>query len=114
MISKTKVLELFEARFDYTSARIVLADAMAKAGVTAGKDGFEPEDVTKLAAALGALAMPRVDALAAGLAALVDAPAGKSKVPPAPEPEPEPVAEEPVEEAEADSAKAKAAKGKKK
>ncbi len=112
MISKTKVLELFEARFDYTSARIVLADAMAKAGVTAGKDGFEPEDVAKLPGALAALGLPRVDALASGLAALVEVPAGKGKAAPAPEPEPEP--EEPVEEAEADSAKAKAAKGKKK
>lgn len=127
MFSKSKVLSLFEARFDYASARIVLGDALAKAGVAAGSAGLEDEDLRKLAAALTALGLPRVDALVAALTGLVGtAPAGRSKAAPEPQAEVEadalPPSDEAVEAAEADQGaesgdseapKAKPAKGKK-
>jgi len=113
MIAKHKVVSLFEARFDYAWARIVLSDALAKAGVSGGKEGLDADEVRSIAAALTALAVPRIDGLLAGLAALADAaPAGKGKAAPEPEPEPEPEAEEPAEEAEASKGKP-AQKGKK-
>ena len=120
MFPKSKVLSLFDARFDYASARIVLGDAMARAGVSAAKEGLDGVDLRRLADALTALGLPRVEALAAGLIDLAGAgPAGKAKAAPEPEPEAEAApaeeAEEPAEaEAEAEAPKGKPqAKGKK-
>ncbi len=127
MFSKSKVLSLFDARFDYASARIVLGDALAKAGVAAGKEGLEGEDLRRLAAALTALGLPRVDALVAALTDLVGtAPAGKSKAAPEPQAQAEADAPPPSEESgeaaeadqgaeadESDAPKAKPGKGKK-
>lgn len=139
MIPKNKLLALFDARFDYASARIVLADVLAKAGVSLDKEGLEPGDVRRVTGALAGMGIPRVDALVAGLGALTEgAPAGKGKagamtqsdaVPdtmpdtmPRAVPEAETPAEqveEPAEDAQAaedvetEAAKARPAKGKK-
>jgi hypothetical protein len=101
MISKDKVVALFENRFDYQSARIVLAEALAKVGA-AGKAGLDPDELRRIPAALAALGHVKFDALAAALGALADASGGKGKSAPAPEPEPEPEPEAaPAEEVEA-------------
>jgi hypothetical protein len=119
MILKDKVLDLFETRFDHASARIVLRDGLARAGLQLEKDALDSGDVRRLASAVVLLGLARVDGLVAGLNALADAqPAPRTKPVPAIDPEPSQVADEPVDvEAEEplpdDAAKARAGKQKK-
>ncbi len=66
MISKASVLEAFETRFDFQSARAVLKQALAAAGM-ADLARFEPADIEALVTALSAMDLGRVDKLIAAL-----------------------------------------------
>jgi hypothetical protein len=93
MVSKSGVLEAFEIRFDHLSARVVLAEALAAAGL-ADQARFEPADVDALVGALSAMELDRVDGVIAALKGEDSAPARK---PVAAEPEPPPPAAAPDE-----------------
>jgi len=100
----TDVLAIFETRFDYLSARNVLADALKVAGVEQ-KDSYEVADLEALLGALSGLATA-TEGLAERLLAADEAPAEEA-----------PAEEAPAEEAPAKEEKAakeaKPAKGKK-
>lgn len=76
MVSKSGVLEAFEARFDHLSARVVLAEALAAAGLS-DQARFEPADIDALARALAAMGLDRVDGVVAALTGEGTAPARK-------------------------------------
>jgi len=104
MVSRDKLLAVMETRYDYYSARAVLADALGRSGL-ADKGALDAADVRKLAATVGGLA-PKTETLVAALTALVaDTPAPVA----APVEAPTPVEEAPVLEAATDEAPAEEA-----
>ena len=98
------VLAIFETRFDYLSARNVLADALKLSGVEP-KDSYEVADLEAVIGALSGLATA-TEGLAERLLAADEPPAEE---PPAEEPP----AEEKAPKEKAPKEEAKPAKGKK-
>jgi hypothetical protein len=105
MFRHDKLLAVMESRFDYASARAVLAEALAKAGLSATRKEFDADELRAIAA--GVAGSPKADAVVSKLIELADAmggPKGKAKEPP-PVEEPHAVeepAEEPADETSAD------------
>lgn len=86
-----EIVSIFELRFDYQSARIMVSEALDVAGIDPAKE-YDGGQVDALATAIGRLSSDAgrvVDALAAEPAARPEAPAAA----PAPAAEPTPVAE---------------------
>ena len=112
MISQDRILAVIESRFDHHSSRVVLAEAVKRAGFSANKHQFDGEELKALVAAFAAVTQ-RADSVVAALNALVAAQQAKAKAR-EPEPEPEPPAEAPQAEEPADEAPADKGKKKKK
>lgn len=101
MARKDAVLALFEQRFDYYSARTVLGEALARAGLADQKTYDQPE-LERLIQGLLLTGHGMLDRLIAGLRGLEEPPAKASgkETAPAPEEVP-PVEDAPVEAQEA-------------
>jgi len=87
MARKEAVLALFEQRFDYYSARTVLGEALARAGL-ADQKNYDHAELDRLVQGLLLTGQGMLDRLIAGLRALEEAPAkaaGKEKAPAAAE-----------------------------
>jgi len=87
MARKEAVLALFEQRFDYYSARTVLGEALARAGL-ADQKNYDHAELDRLVQGLLLTGQGMLDRLIAGLRALEEAPAkaaGKEKAPAAEE-----------------------------
>ncbi|MBP7126862.1 hypothetical protein KBD49_10910 [Myxococcota bacterium] len=87
MARKEAVLALFEQRFDYYSARTVLGEALARAGL-ADQKNYDHAELDRLVQGLLMTGQGMLDRLIAGLRALEEAPAkaaGKEKAPAAEE-----------------------------
>ena len=110
MVSKSGVLEAFETRFDHLSARVVLAEVLAAAGL-ANQARFEPADIDALVGALAAMGLDRVDGVIAALTGAEAVPARKpvAAEPKAPAPVAPPEEASPAADAESPEPEGKAA-----
>jgi len=115
MITREAVMSVLETRYDYYSARVLMKEACAKAGL-GEKDGLDPDGVRALAEAFAAIS-PKSESVVAALAALAGGKGdGKSEkaeakaeanAEPATEPEAEAAAEEGGDKPKADKKKKK-------
>jgi len=65
MITRKKILAVVEERYDHYSARVVLTEAIAKAGVPDDKKSFEPREVQSISESLAAIGERMEDVTAA-------------------------------------------------
>ncbi len=98
MVTHENLLAVMESRFDFSSARAILSEALTRARV-AGRKDFGADDLRAVAAVLPLLAA-RTEAIVAKLGELADG-MGRSGKAPKPAAEPAPAEAAPAEDAPA-------------